>query len=189
MAAIWLRAAGPDDAESVALLHADSWRRHYRGAYADAYLDGDVVAERRSVWSARLAAPAGGLTVLAEEDTDEDTALVGFAHVVFDADERWGSLLDNLHVVHSRQGHGLGRVLLTRAAEAVAERATGDSLYLWVLEQNTAAQGFYRALGGSTGERATVPPPGGDPTQLNGSPSMLRITWPDVGSLIKPADG
>jgi hypothetical protein len=28
-------------------LHADSWRRHYRGAYADAFLDGDVLADRR----------------------------------------------------------------------------------------------------------------------------------------------
>jgi hypothetical protein len=44
------RAARPDDAEKVALLHADSWRRHYRGAYADSFLDSDVVADRRSVW-------------------------------------------------------------------------------------------------------------------------------------------
>lgn len=53
-----LRMAGPDDAERVALLHADSWRRHYRGAYSDSFLDGDVVADRLSVWSVRLAGPA-----------------------------------------------------------------------------------------------------------------------------------
>jgi GNAT superfamily N-acetyltransferase len=179
MVAITLRAAGPDDAERVALLHADSWRRHYRGVYADAYLDGDVVAERRALWAARLAAPGDSLTLLAEDDD----GLVGFAHVVFDEDDRWGSLLDNLHVVHSRQGNGLGRVLLTRAAEAAAERAASGSLYLWVLEANTAARGFYRALGGATGERATVPPPGGQPARLNGSPAMFRITWSDVASL------
>ena len=33
------RAAGPDDAPAIATLHADSWRRHYRGAFADAFLD------------------------------------------------------------------------------------------------------------------------------------------------------
>jgi glutamate dehydrogenase/leucine dehydrogenase/SAM-dependent methyltransferase len=64
-----LRAAGPGDAENMALLHADSWRRHYRGAYSDAFLDGDVVADRRSVWSSRLSHASGSATVVAEDDT------------------------------------------------------------------------------------------------------------------------
>lgn len=66
MTGLTLRAAGQGDAEAVALLHADSWRRHYRGAYSDAFLDGDVVADRFAVWSARLAAPAGSATLLAQ---------------------------------------------------------------------------------------------------------------------------
>jgi hypothetical protein len=49
MTSLRFRPAGPDDAEKVGMLHADSWRRHYRGAYADSFLDGDVVADRRSV--------------------------------------------------------------------------------------------------------------------------------------------
>ncbi len=32
------RLASPADAKAVADLHADSWRRHYRGAYSDAFL-------------------------------------------------------------------------------------------------------------------------------------------------------
>jgi len=99
MTSLRFRAAGPDDAEKIALLHADSWRRHYRGAYADSFLDGDVVANRRSVWSSRLAAPANSTTVVAEDDT----GLVGFVHVVFDEDDRWGSFIDNLHVSHKRR--------------------------------------------------------------------------------------
>ena len=35
-----LRTAGVRDAESMAALHADSWRRTYRGMMADAFLDG-----------------------------------------------------------------------------------------------------------------------------------------------------
>ena len=111
-----LRPARVDDAECIALLHADSWRRHYRGAYADSFLDGDVVADRRAVWSARLAAASHSLTVVAEDGS----ALVGFGHVVFDDDERWGSLLDNLHVVHERRHAGIGTALMTHAADAVA---------------------------------------------------------------------
>jgi ribosomal protein S18 acetylase RimI-like enzyme len=174
-----IRAAGPEDAETVALLHADSWRRHYRGAYADSFLDGDIVADRRAVWSSRLAAPANRLTVLAQDDAGP----VGFAHVVFDDDDRWGSLVDNLHVAHHRRRTGIGTALLTRAAEAVVERATGRSMYLWVLEQNADAQRFYRALGSTCVENAAVPPPGGVPGRLNGSPRCLRLVWPDASSL------
>ncbi|MDQ3147017.1 MAG: hypothetical protein M3R01_08840 [Actinomycetota bacterium] len=32
-------------------------RRHYRGAYSDAYLDGDVLADRLAVWTGRLTQP------------------------------------------------------------------------------------------------------------------------------------
>lgn len=179
MTSLRFRAAGLDDAAKVARLHADSWRRHYRNAYTDSFLDGDVVADRRSVWSSRLAAPINSMTVVAEDATE----LVGFVHVVFDDDDRWGSLIDNLHITHDRQRAGIGTALLTCAAEAVAERAAGKSMHLWVLEQNVAAQQFYRACGGTCVERAVVSPPGGVPARLNGSPNKLRFTWPDTSLL------
>jgi GNAT superfamily N-acetyltransferase len=185
--ALRLRAAGPDDAEAVALLHADSWRRHYRGAFSDSFLDGDVVADRTKVWSARLAAPAGGATVLAEDAEDEGAGLLGFVHVVFDDDAQWGSLVDNLHVRHDRQRTGAGRELMVRAAEAVAAGAADKAMYLWVLEQNTVAQRFYQAIGGACVEKAPVDPPGGDPARLSGTPNKLRMAWPDVSSLVRAA--
>ena len=195
MALTRLRVAGTDDVETVATLHADSWRRFYRGAYADSFLDGDVVADRRAVWSGRLAAtpaepaePAGSRTLLAEDEAGP----VGFVHVIFDADERWGSLVDNLHVTHSRRRGGIGTTLLTRAAAAAAEYATNPSLYLWVLEQNTEAQRFYSSLGGTPVETADVPAPGGVAGRLNGSPRGLRIVWPDAALLAGqrgPGDG
>jgi ribosomal protein S18 acetylase RimI-like enzyme len=175
------RAARPEDADRIAELHADSWRRHYRGAYADAYLDGDVAADRRTVWSARLAAPTGTGTVLAEQDG----RLVGFVHVVFGADPRWGSLVDNLHVAHDRQRGGIGTRLLAHAARAVGERAGSDAMFLWVLRQNAAAQRFYAACGGRCVEASTVAPPGGDPARLNGTPGKLRIAWPTVAPLLR----
>jgi GNAT superfamily N-acetyltransferase len=196
-----LRTAGPNDAEAVALLHADSWRRHYRGAYSDSYLDGDVMTDRRAVWSARLAAPVGTETILAEydygdeaEDDGEDGAgaesgaganagLIGFVHTVFDADERWGSLVDNLHVRHDRKRTGAGRALMIRAAAGVVEHAMTKAMYLWVLEQNTAAQQFYQALSGACVEKAQVPAPGGNPANLNGLPNCLRMAWPDASLL------
>ena len=176
MTSLRFRAADPEDAKDVALLHADSWRRHYRGAYADAYLDGDVVTDRAAEWSARLADQTGGATVLAEDPA----GLAGFVHVMFDKDAHWGSLVDNLHVSHDRQHGGIGTALMRHAAEAVASHAVHKSMYLWVLEQNAAAQGFYRAIGGTGVDRTSVPPPGGVPGRLTGEPRMLRMVWPDL---------
>src|SRR5256885_1019940 len=118
-APIRFRAAHADDAEQVAALHAASWRRHYRGAYADSYLDGDILTDRRAVWSARLAEPAGRITVVA----DDGDGIAAFVHVVLDEDGHWGSLVDNLHVAHRHQRSGIGTALLARAGASILERA------------------------------------------------------------------
>ena len=172
------RLACRGDAEAVAALHADSWRRHYRGAFSDSFLDGDVQADRVAVWTGRLAEPdAGSYTILAEADA----GVVGFAHTIFDDDPTWGALLDNLHVVHGRKRQGVGSELLALTARAVTGRGTG--LYLWVLEQNEAAQAFYEAHGARRMDRDRVSPPGGVASRLNGSPARLRYAWSDPGGL------
>ncbi|WP_007508999.1 GNAT family N-acetyltransferase [Pseudofrankia saprophytica] len=173
------RRAGADDAEQIAALHADSWRRHYRGAYADSFLDGDVAADRRAVWSTRLGVPANNETILAEHDA----RVVGFIHVEFDDDPRWGSLVDNLHVTHDLRRTGIGTRLLHRAARAVAGHGANNAMYLWVLQQNTAALRFYQALGATDEGTAPVSPPGGDPARLQGAPRKLRMAWADVARL------
>ncbi|MFI1092223.1 GNAT family N-acetyltransferase [Streptomyces sp. NPDC020917] len=184
MAPVRFRAADERDAAEVALLHADSWRRHYRGAYADAFLDGDVVADRRAVWSARLAAtgPDAATTAVATILAEDDRGLAGFVHVVLDEDPRWGSLVDNLHVAHTHRRAGIGTALMARAVAAIGERAASPAMYLWVLEQNTSAQEFYRVIGGTCVETVEVGPPGGDPARLNGSPNKLRMAWPDAAT-------
>ena len=83
---------------------------------------------------------------------------------------------------------GVGTRLMALTAQAVLDATPASGLYLWVLEQNTAAQAFYTARGGSCVETRLVSPPGGDPTRLNGSPSGLRFVWPDPSTLIPTAD-
>ena len=167
------RLAGPSDAEAVANLHADSWRRHYRGAYSDAFLDGDVVADRRAAWTDRLREPdPRRCTIHAEAG-----GLVGFANTHFDDDPRWGALLDNLHVADGHQRRGIASRLLALTAEAVMERPERTGLYLWVLEQNVEAQAFYEARGGRCVGRASVSPPGGIASRVTGSPAKLRYAW------------
>jgi ribosomal protein S18 acetylase RimI-like enzyme len=162
-------------------LHAESWRRHYRGAYSDAFLDGDVAADRRAVWTERFAEPDPLRYTLLAEDDDE---LIGFAHTVFENDSSWGALLDNLHVHHDRKRSGIGSRLLTLTAQATLRRRVATGLHLWVLEQNTAAQSFYQARGGQCVGSRRISPPGGVPGRLNGSPSALRYAWPDPSVLL-----
>jgi ribosomal protein S18 acetylase RimI-like enzyme len=178
---IQFRRAGEHDAEAIAGLHADSWRRHYRGAYSDAFLDGDVEEDRRAVWADRLREPCPDLCTIVAADAG---AVVGFAHAILDEDSVWGALLDNLHVAHTHRRQGLGSRLLALTAGAVVERRSSSGLYLWVLEQNEPAQAFYRAGGGRCVERSSVEPPGGDASRLNGSPAKLRYAWSDPTRLL-----
>ena len=131
---------------AVATLHAESWRAHYRGAYRDEYLDGEVVQDRIRVWKERLSTPVPNqFVVLAEEDDD----LIGFACAYGGHEETWGSLLDNIHVRPEHQRRGVGAALVAEVAAWCRANYAGCGLYLWVLEQNRPAQRFYQRLGAS----------------------------------------
>jgi ribosomal protein S18 acetylase RimI-like enzyme len=175
-ARIAYRHAAARDVDAIAALHADSWRRHYRGAYSDEFLDGDVLADRRSVWSARLtqAGQWDQCTIIAERDG----AMVGFAHTFLEYDPQWGALLDNLHVRHDVKRLGIGARLMAETARAVIDRTPSSGLYLWVLEGNKAAQAFYDAQGGKCVGREESEPPGG--RMVVG----LRYVWPDPSVLL-----
>ena len=176
-----LRDATRADADAVAGLHADSWRRHYRGAYDDAYLDGDVFAERRAVWTERLASidPTRARTILAVDGG----ALVGFAHVIFEDDRTWGALVDNLHVTFGHKRGGIGSRLMVASAQAVLERPRPTGIYLWALEINTAGRAFYRAIGGQEAGQELSELEGG------GRAVAVRYTWPDPAVLANRGAG
>lgn len=174
---IVFRGAATHDIEAIAALHADSWRRHYRGAYLDSFLDGDVVANRQTVWSERLTSPGvDQLTIVA----DRNGAVVGIVHLILDVDPHWGALLDNLHVDYRLKRRGIGRRLLGEAARGLVRRRPADRQFcLWVLDQNAAAQAFYAACGGARVETTLLGPfPGG------GRALGHRVVWPDAAAVI-----
>jgi GNAT superfamily N-acetyltransferase len=173
------RAARAEDAQAIAGLHADSWRRHYRGAYSDAFLDGEAAGYLARMWTERLTAPLPrARSVLAEYGR----AVVGLAHTLLGEDPTWGALVDNLHVRYAFKRQGIGTRLLALTAQAV-RRSSSSGLHLWVLEQNSAARAFYAARGGICVERDEVPPPGGDPARLTGRPMGLRYAWHELSTL------
>ncbi len=168
MSGFVLRPAVRADAEAIAAIHAASWQATYRGALTDAYLDGDILGERRAVWHERLGTPAPNQHVVVAADGEH---VVGFACAFGVDDERFGTQLDNLHVRSARQSVGTGARLVATVAKWCAETHPGTGLYLWVVEQNEDARRFYARLGGAdVAGDVWVPPDGSQvPTR--------RIAW------------
>ncbi|MEY2468879.1 MAG: hypothetical protein QOF21_1577 [Actinomycetota bacterium] len=171
-----LRPATSSDIAAIAALHVDSWRRNYRGALSDAFLDGPIEEDRLSLWTGRLAVPHDGASTTVA--VGEDGALVGLVHTIFDVDERDGALLENLHVVHALKRSGIGTQLMAAAAGASLAHAPNLGMYLTVLEQNTSAQAFYEARGGTrVGAEPWYAPDGGTTT-------VFRYAWADPSLLL-----
>jgi hypothetical protein len=66
------RVARATDAEAIAHLHAESWRRTYRGMMSDEFLDGRALENRRRVWRQRLQTLGGSQYVCVAEDGPAD---------------------------------------------------------------------------------------------------------------------
>ena len=170
-----IRRATPLDAERIAAMHTDNWRASYRGHMKDAYLDQSIFDERREVWRTRMANPGPTEHVLLAVENEE---IIGFSSMIGRENERWGNMLDNLHVSGDHKGRGIGEHLLRATAARLEQHYPGLGMYLWVLEANHGARRFYERMGGVNAERDTWAPPDGS------SLPCLRYVWRDLGSLI-----
>jgi ribosomal protein S18 acetylase RimI-like enzyme len=174
--AMEFRPAGPQDAPRIAQLHAASWRVAYRGAMSDAYLAGDIDAERAGVWRARFDPPdATQRVVLAETGG----VAVGFVCAYLDHDPASGTFVDNLHVAQAHWGTGVGAALMAEAARLCLAQGRVPAVYLWVLESNARARGFYERIGAQIVERGMWHPPDGSALP------KLKCLWPDARALLR----
>lgn len=172
---IQLRDAQFSDFAAIARLHAESWRKHYRGMMHEDFLKNEVEQERHSVWQERLQSPPGNQDVIV---ATLDDALVGFACLCLDDDPVYGSLLDNLHVSANVHKSGIGKILLKECAKRIAEKSRDGKMYLWVFARNENARDFYEHLGGRNVE--TVEKENFD----GGKAQVCRYAWNDVSVLV-----
>jgi len=156
-----------DDADAIAAAHAESWRATYRGILSDAYLDGPIDEERRNLWRKRFADVSPPLAVVGYAG---DT-LAGFACAFAKDDARWGTRIDNLHVLPAFKRRRLATGLMRAVADRIDTVAPDTPVYLWVYEVNHAARAAYESLGGRLTEH-------GSRTGADGTDApALRYTW------------
>lgn len=171
---IVVRTAAAADALAIARLHAESWRSAYRGMLSDAYLDGDVVAEREAFWSRALAEPPANQHVLVAE---EDGRIAGFVSIYGADDARWGTGIEAVHVSPDLKGRGIGARMMAAAGAWCAGSHPGLGVYLHVLQPNEAARRFYERIGGRVAESGVWKALDG------GEVPEHRMTWPDGAAL------
>ena len=167
---IILRQADFSDYSAIAELHADSWKKNYRGIYSDRFLENEVDKDRLNVWFQRLESPVKNqLTTVAVLNN----TIVGFSCAFLNDDPVFGSLIDNLHVTTTSQKSGIGKMLLADCAASIIQKGDNKKMYLWVYDSNHNAKAFYERLGGTKFE--TI-----EKTNTDGTTAMsCRYTWDD----------
>ncbi|MEM1046720.1 MAG: GNAT family N-acetyltransferase [Pseudomonadota bacterium] len=170
-----IRTARAADRDTIASIHAQSWKSAYRDVFPEAFLAGPVDEHLLDMWRAP-SDNADDVLFVAEENGANGARLVGFIAVRCRPDP----FIENLHVLPAVRSQGLGRRLMGRAAERLI--GTGQSIaHLWVMENNTRAIRFYEALGGVRGETVTK--------VFFGNPArVVRIDWTDLSAMAGAAE-
>ena len=168
---VHVRKALAGDVRRIARIHRDSWRTAYAGILRRADLDALTLWRltrrwRRSLRGVAVAEVDGRIQGFVLIGPSRDPDMAGFGGEIF-----------MLYVHPSAQGQGVGRALLTAAAATLARRGH-RWLVLWVLAENTAAQGFYHRMGLQRDGRTRL-----DRHSL-GTPRVLRYA-----QSLQPVDG
>lgn len=167
-----IRGATTADLAAIAEIHASSWRAAYRGIFSDAFLDGDLLEERKTRWSgiAERMGPRDNL-LIATDGKGTVGFIAGWTSVTLGCEDGYGLYIDNLHVRPDLRGNKYGESLF----RALAGHATANMkvrAYLWLLDGNAPAHRFYHRLGGRDGEHRMI--------ELGGrTVGETRIVWDD----------
>ena len=162
------RKAKKDEAQAIAILHAQSWQIAYKNILSDAFLEKEVLPNRLHLWSERFAKREKNRWIYVAVDKQ---VLKGFVCVYGNDDPKWGALIDNLHVLPELKGQGIGKRLMQEAAKWVTDNYPNPRFYLWVYENNHEARRFYEKMGGENVEMELYENADGS------SSNVLRYAW------------
>jgi len=150
------------------------WQHAYRELLPASYLHGSLIEERREDWREYFASTRPHQLLAGAE---LDGAVVGVACAFSAIPVTHGECcIDQLYVLPPYKRMGVGKRLIAAAAAWCEERAS-STVVLSVIEGNTEAVNFYKALGGSSRVAEPWLPPCG------GSLPVLEFQWPDIRAL------
>ena len=145
---IHIRTAHIHDAGAIARVHAATWKEVYRGLIDESYLGALSPARLTERWRTQLTRRS--------RNFDEETfvavrhgAVIGFATVGASRETSapWDSEIEMIYLLADQRGAGVGRGLMTAAADHSLRRGM-FSTGLWVLKGNRTGRAFYEALEG-----------------------------------------
>lgn len=144
-----VRLATLADAEAIARVHVESWRAGYRGLLADELLAGLSLAERESMWRARLDGTDPQHETRRVEVAVARGSIAGF--LVSGPSEEWSARTPSgeIYAIYVHPEHwsaGVGQALIGSAVDHLAGIGAGEAL-LWVLASNARARRFYKRAG------------------------------------------
>ncbi|WP_292791420.1 MULTISPECIES: GNAT family N-acetyltransferase [unclassified Microbacterium] len=146
MTPLVIRDAVADDAEAVARVHVRSWQAAYEGLIDQEVLDGLSVSERADGWRRIFADPLP--TSLGTLVAERDGTVVGWASSGSgrDPDGLDDAELYGIYADPTAWSTGAGHALLDAAEQRMID-AGHTRAYLWVLDGNDRADGFYARHG------------------------------------------
>lgn len=139
-----VRRARITDAAAIGAVHVAAWRSTYPGILPDAYLSRMSATRQARYYETTIA--AGG-TVFVATPAGGMPRLVGFTTAGRARSAGLGDgEIETLYVLDDWRDQGIGRRLMTAAAQDLAVRGC-RSAFLWVLRDNPS-RFFYQHLGG-----------------------------------------
>jgi len=162
-----IRRAAPSDFQSIAAIHAESWKDSYADELPAEFLAGRIDRVLVRYWR-EIEIQREDVVLVAEEDS-----LAGFAAIWC----RPIPFLDNLHVIPSQRSQGVGSALMRAAAKELIRKGH-QTAYLWVFENNKRALRFYERLGGVQKEQARK-------SVFGYKVPSRKIIWDDLSILLR----
>lgn len=128
-----------DDRNALSRVYEESWKHAYRGIIPQDYLDGIP----RGQWAASADKPSVSTLVMFEEGEMIGTS--SFCPSRFEDMAGWGEIV-SIYILPDFMGKGYGKQLFEEVLRGLKETGFRD-IFLWVLEENTNARGFYERQG------------------------------------------
>jgi GNAT superfamily N-acetyltransferase len=167
----FIRAARPQDAAAIALVHVGGWRSTYRGIVPDAYLASLDVEQRTIRWQEILSSPSRVLVA------EHDERIIGFASggAIREPVGECDAELYAIYLDSHRRRNGIGTALLKELARCLNTDGF-TSLAVWVLDANAAAA-FYEQSGARRAGSKNI--------SVGGTPlPATAYAWPHIQGLL-----